>query len=52
MIGEAGKQKVFLMEALWPPFQPMYKKTKEILQRGEPGKIIHLNATVFISGSL
>jgi predicted dehydrogenase len=44
MIGEAGKQKVFLMEALWPPFQPIYKKTKEILQGGEPGKLIHLDA--------
>jgi predicted dehydrogenase len=44
MISEAVKQKVFLMEALWPPFQPMYIKTKEILNGGEPGKIIHLNA--------
>jgi predicted dehydrogenase len=44
MITEAELQKVFLMEALWPPFQPMYKKTKEILADGEPGKIIHLNA--------
>ena len=44
MISEAAKQKVFLMEALWPPFQPIYKKTKEILQGGEPGKIIHLDA--------
>jgi len=44
MISEALKQKVFLMEALWPPFQPMYKKTKEILDGGEPGKILHLNA--------
>jgi predicted dehydrogenase len=44
MTAEAEKQRVFLMEALWPPFQPMYKKTKEILEGGEPGKIIHLNA--------
>jgi predicted dehydrogenase len=44
MISEAAKQKVFLMEALWPPFQPIYKKTKEILESGEPGKILHLNA--------
>jgi predicted dehydrogenase len=44
MIEEAVKQKVFLMEALWPPFQPIYSKTKEILSSGEPGKIIHLNA--------
>ena len=26
MIKEAGKQDLFLMEALWPPFQPFYKK--------------------------
>jgi predicted dehydrogenase len=32
------------MEALWPPFQPIYRKTKEILLGGEPGRIIHLNA--------
>ena len=44
MISEAARQKVFLMEALWPPFQPIYKKTKEILDGGEPGKIIHLDA--------
>ena len=44
MINEAGRQKVFLMEALWPPFQPVYIKTKEILKNGDAGKIIHLNA--------
>jgi len=44
MIKEAEKQGVFLMEALWPPFQPMYQKAKEILLEGEPGKILHLNA--------
>jgi len=44
MINEAVKQKVFIMEALWPPFQPVYKKTKEILKSGEPGKILHLDA--------
>lgn len=44
MISEAARLKVFLMEALWPPFQPIYMKTKEVIQGGEPGKIIHLNA--------
>jgi predicted dehydrogenase len=43
MINESEKQKVFLMEALWPPFQPIYMKTKEVLLGGEPGKIIHLD---------
>jgi predicted dehydrogenase len=44
MIKEAEKQKVFLMEALWPPFQPIYRQTRDILNGGEPGRIIHLNA--------
>jgi predicted dehydrogenase len=44
MINEAEKRKIFLMEALWPPFQPMYKKTKEILDAGDIGKIVHLEA--------
>ena len=44
MIAEAEKQKVFLMEALWPPFQPIYKKTMEILKGGGPGKLIHMNS--------
>jgi len=44
MINEAKDQKVFLMEALWPPFQPIYRKTKEIVEEGSPGKILHLNA--------
>jgi predicted dehydrogenase len=44
MIEEARRQKVFLMEALWPPFQPMYIKTTDILKSGEAGKAIHLNA--------
>jgi predicted dehydrogenase len=44
MIKEAGRQKVFLMEALWPPFQPVYKKAKDLLKSGVAGKIIHLDA--------
>jgi len=44
MVNEAARQKVFLMEALWPPFQPMYIKTQDILKTGEPGKILHLSA--------
>jgi predicted dehydrogenase len=30
------------MEALWPPFQPFYKKAEEVLQSGILGKTIHL----------
>lgn len=44
MIEEARRQKVFLMEALWPPFQPIYGKTKEFLENGETGKLLHLSA--------
>ena len=44
MISEASRQKVFLMEALWPPFQPMYIKTRDILLGGDAGNIVHLDA--------
>jgi predicted dehydrogenase len=44
MIEEAVKQDLFLMEALWPPFQPFYKKAKEILESGELGKPLHIHA--------
>jgi predicted dehydrogenase len=44
MISEAVNQKVFLMEALWPPFQPIYRKTREIIESGESGRIIYLSA--------
>jgi len=42
MIRESKNQSIFLMEALWPPFQPFYKKTVEVLESGIMGKIIHL----------
>jgi predicted dehydrogenase len=43
MINEAKKRNLFLMEALWPPFQPFYKKAVEILKSGVPGNIFHLH---------
>jgi len=43
MIEEARKQNLFLMEALWPPFQPFYKKAHEILKSGILGEILHLH---------
>jgi predicted dehydrogenase len=43
MVGEAKKRNLFLMEALWPPFQPFYKKANEILESGVLGKIVHLH---------
>jgi predicted dehydrogenase len=44
IIAESKRNNVFLMEAVWPPFQPFYKKAKEILATGVTGRIIHLNA--------
>jgi len=44
MVGEAQRQNRFLMEALWPPFQPLYKKAKEWLLQGAIGKLIHIDA--------
>lgn len=44
MIAEAKMNNVFLMEALWPPFQPFYLKAHEILESGILGRIIHLHA--------
>jgi predicted dehydrogenase len=44
MITEAKTRKLFLMEALWPPFQPFYKRANEILESGVTGKIIHMFA--------
>jgi predicted dehydrogenase len=43
MVAEARKKNLFLMEALWPPFQPFYKKAGEILQSGILGKMMHLH---------
>jgi predicted dehydrogenase len=43
MVDLASKKKLFLMEALWPPFQPFYKKSHEILRSGILGKIVHLH---------
>jgi predicted dehydrogenase len=43
MIETARRKKLFLMEALWPPFQPFYKKAAEILNSGVLGKIQWLN---------
>ena len=44
MISEARRRNLFLMEALWPPFQPFYKKAAEILESGITGRIQHINS--------
>jgi len=42
MITAAGNNKVFLMEALWPPFQPSYLKAHEKLSEGRTGKVKYI----------
>jgi predicted dehydrogenase len=42
MITCAKENNLFLMEALWPPFQPFYKKAEEILKSAVLGRIFHL----------
>lgn len=42
MVKEARARGLFLMEALWPPFQPSYLKAQEILSGGKLGKIVHM----------
>jgi predicted dehydrogenase len=43
MINEAKSKDLFLMEALWPQFQPYYKKALEILESGILGRPLQLN---------
>ncbi len=40
MIEAAGNNRLFLMEALWPPFQPSYRKATGILNSGKAGAVI------------
>lgn len=42
MIEEAARKELFLMEALWPPFQPSYLKAEEILSSGKMGSLRHM----------
>ena len=42
MAEEARRQGLFLMEALWPPFQPSYHKADEILKSGKMGRLLHM----------
>jgi len=42
MVAEADRNNLFLMEALWPPFQPYHKKAKELVRSGIAGRIVHL----------
>ena len=42
MADEARRSNLFLMEALWPPFQPSYLKANEILGSGKMGRLLHM----------
>ncbi len=42
MFDEASSGGLFLMEALWPPFQANYLKAIEIIASGEMGKVKHM----------
>ena len=44
MVSIAREKNLFLMEALWPPFQPFYKKAREILATGVLGRVINMHA--------
>lgn len=45
MIAVARENKVFLMEALWSRFNPSILKVKEMVEKGDLGKIAYLNAS-------
>ena len=42
MADEARSRGLFLMEALWPPFQPSYLKADEVLKSGRMGNLLHM----------
>ncbi len=44
MVKCARDKGLFLMEALWPPFQPFYKKAGELVTEGALGEIIHMDS--------
>lgn len=43
MVSLARSKGLFLMEALWPPFQPFHRKAKELLASGETGRLINMH---------
>lgn len=44
MIRTARENKVFMMEAFWSRFLPQYAKTKEMIDRGDLGKVMLIQA--------
>lgn len=44
MINSAMENNLFLMEALWPPFQPSYIKAGELISKGACGQVEYINS--------
>ncbi len=44
MIDLARRKDLFLMEALWPPFQPSYHKCRDLLSGADLGEIVSLRS--------
>ncbi|MFO7573957.1 MAG: Gfo/Idh/MocA family oxidoreductase [Bacteroidales bacterium] len=42
MIETAQRKRLFLMEALWPPFQPSYREAERIINSGEMGEVLSM----------
>lgn len=42
IINAAMENRVFLMEALWPPFQPSYMKAGEVIRAGRAGRVKYI----------
>ncbi|MEE4215759.1 MAG: Gfo/Idh/MocA family oxidoreductase, partial [Bacteroidales bacterium] len=42
MINAAMGNKLFLMEALWPPFQPSYRKAQELIKGPRTGQVKYI----------
>lgn len=42
MIETAQRKSLFLMEALWPPFQPSYREADRLIRSGEMGKVLSI----------
>jgi predicted dehydrogenase len=50
MFSLANDRGLFMMEALWPPFQPSYIKADEIIRSGIAGNILHIDSLFAFQG--
>ncbi|MEZ5000548.1 MAG: Gfo/Idh/MocA family oxidoreductase [Bacteroidales bacterium] len=44
MIEKAREKDLFLMEALWPPFQPSYVYATSLIDSGRLGEVVYINS--------